>query len=158
MGSVRPLRIQLPRSNPALNNVLRFLVRTVATAVGLWVATALVSGITVSGSGGWATALTFFAVAVIFGAVNAVLKPVIKVLGCLFYVATFWLIAFVVNALLFLLVSALAGALTLPFHVEGFWSAFWGAIIVSVVSWAISLLVPDTQRRAVEFRRWDLGP
>src|SRR5262245_13846238 len=99
-GSVPSLRIEIPGATPELNRLLQFLVRTAATALGLWVATGLVSGITVSGSTGWATALTLFAVAVLFGLVNAVLKPVIKVLGCLFYLVTFWLIAFVVNALL----------------------------------------------------------
>ena len=132
---------------PALNTVVRFLIRTAATAVGLWVATALISGITVSGASGWSNALTLFAVAIIFGVVNAVLKPIIQVLGCLFYLVTLWLIAFVVNALLFLLVSWLAGLLQLPFHVQGFWSAFWGAIIVSIVSWAITVVVPDTGPR-----------
>lgn len=132
---------------PVLNSVLRFLIRTAATACGLWVATALISGITVSGTSGWSTALTLFAVAIIFGVVNAVIKPIIKVLGCLFYLITLWLIAFVVNALLFLLVSWLAGLLQLPFHVAGFWSAFWGAIIVSVVSWAITVVLPDPDAR-----------
>lgn len=132
---------------PVLNNVVRFLLRTAATAVGLWVATAVISGIRVSGESGWATALTLFAVAIIFGVVNAVLKPIIQVLGCLFYLVTLWLIAFVVNALLFLLVSWLAGLLGLSFQVEGFWSAFWGAIIVSVVSWAITVVLPDTDAR-----------
>jgi putative membrane protein len=155
-GSVPAPRIEFPVSRPVLSDVVRFLVRTVATAIGLWVADALISGITVSGSSGWTSALTLFAVAVIFGVVNAVLKPVIKVLGCLFYIVTFWLIAFVVNALLFLFVSWLAGVLDLPFHVQGFWSAFWGAIIVSIVSWAISMFLPEGERR-FQIRRWDVG-
>jgi putative membrane protein len=74
-----------------------------------------------------------------------VLKPIIKVLGCLFYLLTLGLIAFVVNALLFLLVNWLSGLLNLPFHVDGFWSAFWGAIIVGLVSWLINLVIPDPQ-------------
>jgi putative membrane protein len=122
---------------------MRFVLRTLATAVALWVATALLEGITVSGSSTWGNALTLIAVAIIFGLVNAVLKPIIKVLGCLFYVVTLGLIAFVVNALLFLLVSWLADLLNLPFHVDGFWTALWGAIIVGVASWAINLLIPD---------------
>lgn len=122
---------------------MRFLVRTAVTAVALWIATALLSGISVSGSSTWVNALTLLAVAVIFGLVNAVLKPIIKVLGCLFYLVTLGLIAFVVNALLFLLVNWLAELLNLPFHVDGFWSAFWGAIIVGVVSWLINLVIPD---------------
>jgi putative membrane protein len=124
---------------------MRFLIRTVVTAVALWIATAAVPGIYVSGSSTWVDALTLLAVAVIFGLVNAVLKPIIKVLGCLFYLLTLGLIAFVVNALLFLLVNWLAKLLNLPFHVDGFWSAFWGAIIVGVVGWLINLVVPDPQ-------------
>lgn len=120
-----------------------FLIRTVVTAVALWIATIIVSGITVTGSSGWTSALTLIVVAVIFGLVNAVLKPLIKIFGCLFYIVTLGLIALVVNALLLLLVNWLAGLLDLPFHVEGFWSAFWGAIIIGVVSWAINLFIPD---------------
>jgi putative membrane protein len=122
---------------------MRFLVRTAVTAVALWIATALLSGIYVSGSSTWVNALTLLAVAVIFGLVNAILKPIIKVLGCLFYLVTLGLIAFVVNALLFLLVDWLAELLQLPFHVDGFWSAFWGAIIVGLASWLINLAIPD---------------
>ncbi len=122
---------------------MRFLLRTLATAVALWVATALLDGITVSGSSTWGDVFTLIAVAIIFGLVNAVLKPIIKVLGCLFYIFTLGLIAFVVNALLFLLVSWLSELLHLPFHVDGFWTALWGAIIVGIVSWGINLLIPD---------------
>jgi putative membrane protein len=122
-----------------------------ATAVALWVATALLGGITVSGSSTWVNALTLIAVAVIFGLVNAILKPIIKVLGCLFYLVTLGLIAFVVNALLFLLVSWLADLLNLPFHVDGFWTALWGAIIVGIVSWAINLLIPDRPAEPVTY-------
>jgi putative membrane protein len=126
---------------------MRFVLRTLATAVALWVATALLDGITVSGSSTWADVLTLIAVAIIFGLVNAVIKPIIQVLGCLFYIVTLGLIAFVVNALLFLLVSWLADLLHLPFHVDGFWTALLGAVIVGIVSWAINLLIPDQPPR-----------
>jgi putative membrane protein len=122
---------------------VQFLIRTAVTAIGLWVATLIVSGITVTGQSGWADAWTLVLVAVIFGLVNAIIKPLVKLFGCLFYVFTLGLIAFVVNALLFLLVNWLAGLLHLPFHVHGFWSAFWGAIIVGVVSWLINLVIPE---------------
>jgi putative membrane protein len=140
---------------PDLNNVMRLLLRTVAVTVGLSVATALIPEITVSGTTRSANASTLFTVAVIFGVVNAalqpiifgvvnpVLRPIMTVLGGLFYLVSSWLVAFVVNALLFLLVSWLAGLLHLPFHVQGFWSAFWGAITVSLVSWAIAVLARD---------------
>ena len=122
---------------------MRFLVRTVVTAIALWVSTLSVDGITVSGASTFANVATLVAVAVIFGLVNAIIKPIVKILGCLFYIVTLGLIAFVVNALLFLLVDWLADLLNLPFHVDGFWAAFWGAIIVGVVSWLINLVIPD---------------
>lgn len=116
-----------------------FVIRVLVNAVALWLATIIVSGITVSGEGWVTNSLTLIAVGLIFGVVNAVLKPIIKVVGCIFYILTLGLIALVVNALLFLLVSWIADQLNLPFHVSGFWSAFWGAIIVSVVSWVANM-------------------
>lgn len=125
-----------------------FLIRTLVTAIALWVATALIDGIEVTGSSTWSNTLTLLGVAAIFGLVNAIIKPVVKIVGCLFYVITLGLIALVVNALLFLLVDWIAGLLRLPFRVEGFWPAFWGAIVVGVVGWLINLAIPDRPRGA----------
>jgi putative membrane protein len=124
-----------------------FLIRLVITAVALWITTLVVPGVDVSGRTGTTTVLTLLAVALIFGVVNAVLKPVIKVVGCVFYLLTLGLIALVVNALLFLLTDWIARGRDLPFRVDGFWAAFWGAIVVAVVSWLISVVVPDSTER-----------
>jgi putative membrane protein len=120
-----------------------FLVRLAITAIALWITTMIVPGVEVTGRNATDTALTLLVVALVFGVVNAVLKPVIKVLGCVFYLLTLGLFALVVNALLFLFTNWIAQGLHLPFHVNGFWSAFWGAIVVAVVSWVISIAVPD---------------
>ncbi|GHJ12110.1 MULTISPECIES: phage holin family protein [unclassified Micromonospora] len=120
-----------------------FLIRLAITAVALWVTTLIVPGVHVTGRNGGNTVFTLIVVALVFGVVNAVLKPLIKVFGCVFYLLTLGLFALVVNALLFLLTDWIAGVLRLPFHVDGFWAAFWGAIVVSVVSWLISVAVPD---------------
>ncbi|MET7965848.1 phage holin family protein [Micromonospora sp. NPDC005305] len=120
-----------------------FLIRLAITAVALWITTLVVPGVEVTGRNGANTALTLIVVALIFGVVNAVLKPVIKVFGCVFYLLTLGLFALVVNALLFLLTDWIAGVLRLPFQVDGFWAAFWGAIVMAVVSWLISVVVPD---------------
>ncbi|MEH0825255.1 MULTISPECIES: phage holin family protein [Micromonospora] len=120
-----------------------FLIRLAITAVALWIATLIVPGVEVSGRNTGSTVLTLIVVALVFGVVNAVLKPLIKVFGCVFYLLTLGLFALVVNALLFLLTDWIAGVLKLPFHVDGFWAAFWGAIVVAVVSWLISVVVPD---------------
>ena len=86
---------------------------------------------------------TLLAVAVVFGLVNAVVKPVVKVLGCAFYVLTLGLFALVVNAVLFLLAAYFAGRIGLPFVVDGFVPAFFGAIVVGVVSFVLHVVIPD---------------
>ncbi|WP_036373606.1 phage holin family protein [Micromonospora sp. ATCC 39149] len=121
-----------------------FLIRLAITAVALWITTLIVPGVEVDGRTGGNTVLTLVAVALIFGVVNAVLKPVIKVVGCVFYLLTLGLFALVVNALLFLLTDWIARHLDLPFRVDGFWAAFWGAIVMAVASWLISVVVPDS--------------
>lgn len=123
-----------------------FLLRLVVTAVALWVATLVVPGLTVTGGSAGKNALTLLVVALIFGVVNAVLKPIIRTIGCIFYILTLGLIALVVNALLFMLTAWIAERLDLPFRVHDFGAAFWGALIVGVVSWAINLFLPDRSR------------
>lgn len=110
------------------------------TAVAVWIATVL-PGITLEGERTAVKVGTLLAVAVVFGVVNAVLKPVAQTLGCVLYVLTLGLFGLVVNGLLFWLTSYIAGQLSLPFHVEGFWAALWGALIVSLVSAGLGGLV-----------------
>jgi putative membrane protein len=124
-------------------NALALAIRVVVIAVSLWVAELIVPGIEFSAPSTATGIGTLLGVALIFGIVNAVLKPVIKVVGCPFYVLTLGLIGLVVNALLFLLVGAIAGGLGLPFVVDGFWPAFWGAIVVGVVGFVLHVAIPD---------------
>ena len=119
------------------------LVRIAVVAVALWVATLVVPGIGVTTGDPAVRVGTLVAVAVVFGLVNAVVKPVVKTIGCAFYILTLGLIALIVNALLFLLVGWLAGELGLPFTVDGFGAAFFGAIVVGVVSFALHVAIPD---------------
>ncbi|WP_406312513.1 phage holin family protein [Streptosporangium sp. NBC_01639] len=122
---------------------MKIIVKILAVAAALWVATQLVAGITVSAETTVKQIGTLLVVALLFGAVNAVLKPIIKTLGCAFYILTLGLFALVVNAGLLLLTSWLAAQFHLPFHVEGFWAAFWGAIVVGLVSWLLDLVLGD---------------
>jgi len=120
------------------------LIRLVITAVSLWIATLVIDGIRLTTESLGGQIGTLLAVAVIFGIVNAVLRPIIKTIGCGLYVLTLGLISLVVNGLLFLLVSWIAGRLDLPFHVDDFWpSAILGALLVGVVSWVLNMMVPD---------------
>ncbi|MEU8612351.1 phage holin family protein [Actinoplanes sp. NPDC048791] len=120
------------------------LIRLVITAVSLWIATVVIDGIRLTTDSLGGQIGTLLAVAAIFGIVNAVLRPIIKTIGCGLYVLTLGLISLVINGLLFLLVSWIAGQFDLPFHVDNFWpSAILGALLVGVVSWVLNMLVPD---------------
>ncbi|MFC9972100.1 phage holin family protein [Spirillospora sp. NPDC127200] len=122
---------------------MRILLKVGITAVALWVATLVVDGITLTGDDTGRRVLALVGVAVIFGLVNGLIKPVVKTLGCAFYVLTLGLFGLVVNALLMLLTGEVADRLDLPFHVAGFWAAFWGAIVVGVIGWLLDLLIKD---------------
>ncbi len=115
-----------------------FLVRLLVNAAALWVATRLVPG--VNYVGGW---LPFLGVALVFGIVNAFLRPIAKVLTFPLIILTLGLFSLVVNGFMLWLTSALSGALDLGFHVNGFWSAFFGALVVSVVSTLLSILITE---------------
>ena len=122
---------------------LPFLVHVVVVAVALWVCTLLPIGIDAGGSSTGARVGTLLVVALIFGLVNAVIKPIIKTVGCAFYIITLGLISLIVNALLFLLAGWIADKVGLSFTISGFWAAFWGAIVVAVVSWILHMIIPD---------------
>lgn len=122
---------------------MRFLIRLLINAAALWIATLLVPGITASRD-----PVTFLAVALVFGLLNALVGPLLRVLTCPLMILTLGLFTFVINAVILLLTSALAARFGLGFHVAGFWSAFWGALVVSIVSVLLSIFVrePDPRR------------
>ncbi|MHA6624442.1 phage holin family protein [Pseudonocardia sichuanensis] len=126
-----------------MSNALALTIRVVVVAVSLWVATLIVPGIDNTAGTTGSRIGTLVVVALIFGLVNAVLKPLIKVVGCPFYILTLGLIGLVVNALLFMLVGYLAEGIGLPFTVGGFGAAFFGAIVVGVVGFILHVLIPD---------------
>ena len=117
---------------------MRLLIRLVITALALYVAVRIVPGLGYEGG-----ALGMLGVALVFGLVNAFVRPVLKLLTCPLILLTMGLFTFVLNALLFLLTAAIANALGIDFHVGGFWPALWGSIIVSVVSFILSVFVRE---------------
>ena len=122
---------------------MSFLVRTLVNAAALWVATRIVPGVTYSGD-----IVPFLGVAIIFGIINAFIRPVAKVLTFPIIIVTLGIFALVVNGLMLWLTSSISETLGLRFVVRGFWPAFWGALVVSLVSTALSLLVTDRSRYA----------
>ncbi|MFI8995636.1 phage holin family protein [Streptomyces sp. NPDC053542] len=120
-----------------------FLVKTLANAAALAVATWLLSDITLTGTSTGNKVWTLILVALIFGVVNVIVKPVVKLLSFPLFILTLGLITLVINALMLMLTSWLAGKLDLAFHVDGFWTAVLGGLIVSIVSWALHVILPD---------------
>ena len=120
-----------------------FVVKTIANAGALAVAIWLLQDITLTGDDTGRKALTLFLVALLFGLVNFVVKPVVQLLTLPLFILTLGLITLVVNALMLLLTSWLADLVDLNFHVEGFWTAVLGGLIISVVSWALNVVLPD---------------
>ena len=117
---------------------MRFLLRLLINAAALWVATRIVPGVTHSGS-----EASLFAVALVFGLLNALLRPLLTFLSCPLLILTLGLFTLVINAFILWLTSALSGSLGIGFHVDGFWAAFLGALVVSIVSILLSIFVRD---------------
>lgn len=124
---------------------MRILVRLVLTALALWLATVIVGGISLYGDSTLAKFLSLLVVALIFTLVNTLVKPIVMMVGCALYVLTLGLFGLVVNALMFWLTGWVSEQLSLGFHVDGFWSAFWGAIIVWLAMWVMDLLSPRSK-------------
>lgn len=121
------------------NLIIRLLVNAIALAAASW----LVSGITLQGATTGKRVLTLLVVAAIFGIVNAIVKPVVKVLSFPLLILTLGLLTFVINAAMLLLTSWITGKLDVQFHVDGFWSALFGALIISVVGMILNAVLPD---------------
>ncbi|TQK53114.1 putative membrane protein [Streptomyces sp. SLBN-118] len=123
--------------------MMNFLVKTIANAAALLVAIWLLEDITLTGDSTGKKAWTLVLVALLFGLVNFLVKPVVTLLTLPLFILTLGLITLVINALMLLLTSWLADQLDLNFHVEGFWTAVLGGLIISVVSWAMNVALPD---------------
>ena len=120
---------------------MKFLMRILITAVALWAATRLVSGISYHGN--W---LGLAGVALVFGILNSFVRPILTFLAFPLLIVTLGLFTFVLNAVMLMLTSALSSKLGIDFHVTGFWAAFWGAIVVGIVSFLLSIFLPDVER------------
>jgi putative membrane protein len=118
---------------------MRTLLRLLIGAVALWVATRIVPGISYTGD--WRLLLL---VALVFGALNAAVKPILMLLTLPLLIVTLGLFTLVLNALMLWLTSSVSEALGLGFHVDGFAAAFLGALVVSVVSLMLSAFVTRT--------------
>jgi putative membrane protein len=121
---------------------MSYLIRLIITAAALWAAVSLVAGI--EHTGPWTHLL---GVALVFGLVNAIVRPILVSLTCPLILLTFGLFLFVLNGLMLWLTSAVAGALGLGFHVTGFLPAVIGGLVIGIVSAVLNLFVKDRRER-----------
>lgn len=124
---------------------IRFLARWVVTAVAVAAAILLVPGIHVApGSSGLVTVAL---VALVLGFVNAIIRPILTFLSCGCVIATLGLFMLVINAFTLWLAGTWAnGLFNTGLVIDGFWPAFWGGLVISVVSFLLSVFIPDEDR------------
>jgi putative membrane protein len=121
---------------------VKLLLRWAAAAAAVWAAVYLVEGIRLEGG-----AVAFFAVALILGFVNAIVRPLLRAVSCGLIVLTLGLFLLVINALMLLLAEAIAQLVGLRFEVDGFSAALIGSLIISLVSFLASLFLDESEDR-----------
>ncbi len=120
-------------------------IKVIVNAIAIWVATVIVPGVDITASDTGHKVLSLAVVGALFGIVNAFIKPIVTVLSLPFYVLSLGLFAFVVNAFMLKLADWLSGAFGIAFSSgHFFWSTIGAAIVVSLVSWLLSILVKDS--------------
>jgi putative membrane protein len=120
----------------------KFLLRWLITALALYAAVQLVPGIDYEG--GWTT---LAGMALVFGFVNAIVRPILTLLSCPLILLTLGLFTLVINGAMLLLAARLAELFDVSFYVRGFWPAFWGALVISVVSFFMNLFIREEHER-----------
>jgi putative membrane protein len=121
---------------------MRLIVRWLVNMAALFVAVSVLPGLHFTG-----TIAQFAAVAAVFGLVNALIRPILAVLSCPFIVLTLGLFTLVLNGAMLLLTSWLSGRWRLGFHVDGWWAAILGGLVVGLVSTILTLFVGEKRER-----------
>lgn len=119
--------------------ILRWGISMAALFAAAW----LVEGIRVEGRA-W---LAYAGMALVLGLVNAIVRPLLKALSCPLILLTLGLFVLVINGITLYLAARISTVMGLGFVVDGFWAAFWGALIVSIVTTVLSVFIPDEEKR-----------
>ena len=121
----------------------RFLIRLVINAIALWAAVSLVPGIEPLPGTNW---VSYLILALIFGTLNALLRPLLQLLTCPLIILTLGLFTLLINTFLFWLTGMIGQTLRIGFTLDGFWSAFLGALIVSITSVVLATIIGDEKK------------
>lgn len=120
----------------------KFILRWIINAIALYVATLVVPGIALQ-SEKFGPAITIILLALVFGLVNALIRPIVMTLTCPLIMLSLGLGTLLVNTAMFYLAGWIGSQFGWGFTVNDFWTAFLGALVVSVVSWFLSLILHD---------------
>lgn len=123
---------------------MTFLIRLAINAVAIWLAASWVTGIDIAGSdkGTGYDILVILFIALVFTVVNAFLKPLVQLLSLPLLILTLGLFTLVINALMLMLTSWITETTDFGISVDGFWTAVWGALIISIVNFVLTAVVP----------------
>jgi len=128
---------------------MQFVIKVIINAVALWLTSLWVGGMefitdeTVLG-----TVIVVAVVAALFTLVNAIIKPIVKIVSILFYILTLGLFFLVVNALMLLLTSWITTFTDYGLRVDGFWTAVLAGLIITIISVILTVILPDGRRRS----------
>lgn len=130
-----------------------FVVRLLINAIAIWMAAAIVTGISIATDGRDTSAqvLIVLFIALVFTVVNTAIKPVVKLLSIPLLILTLGLFTLVINALMLLLTAWITDSTEFGLSIDGFWTAVWGSVIISIVNFLLGALVPD--RRSADRRQ-----
>jgi putative membrane protein len=126
---------------------MRIIVWLAVNALALGVAVWLFDGITLTADSDTNKVVQLVIVGAIFGVINMIVRPVVNLLSLPLIILTLGLMLIVVNALMLLLTSKIADSTGLDFHVDGFWTAVWGSIVISIASMVLNAIFPSPSRR-----------
>ncbi len=119
---------------------MKIIIRWAITAVAIFLTALFLPGFNIEGTNGF---IAVIVAAFILGLVNAIIRPVLVFLSCGCVVATLGLFMLVINAVTLYLTSLICRSLGVGFYVDGFWPALWGSIIISVISFVLSMVLLD---------------
>lgn len=125
----------------------RFLIRLLVNAIALWVAIEIVPGIAYDG-----TNLSLLIIALIFGVVNALVRPLLVILTCPLIVLTLGFFLLIVNGLMLSLTAWISSIFNLGLYIDSFWATLLGAVVVSIVSGIINTLLKDTREEDNDYK------
>ncbi len=132
---------------------MSFLIRLLVSAAAIWVATLVVPGLDIVPEGrAGTTVLVTLAVALVFGVVNALVRPLVTLLTLPLYILTLGLFVLVVNALMLALTAWITELTDYGLRIDGFWEAVLGGLVVSIVSFLLNVLVLSRMERRQEPR------